>query len=105
MAKRRQSTEPFINGWAVPHTSGRILHAVLSPDDLGGKEAALCGIFPVQVWKELPDEEPYYSFKCTTCLNRFRVMYEEDDSRLTTEDRTAYRQIEAEFQRQLVKAD
>lgn len=112
MARRSKTpapevVHPFISGWAISSHAHRILHALPFPLDLGEFGQALCGAGAIgsKGWQEIPDEAPFYSFRCSPCVNKFRIMYDEDDERLTPQDRQAFRDLVHEYEEAIRKAD
>lgn len=102
-----EEIKPFIGGWGVVSHAHRILHLLPYPMDLGTYGVALCGSSPIGSlgWQEIPDEAPFYRFRCSPCVNKFRIMYDEDDERLTPQDRQAYRDLVHEYEEAIRKAD
>jgi hypothetical protein len=90
---------PFINGWAVPLPGSHLLHALPYPLDLGGSGEAICGKRDVgpKGWIEFDKEANGYWYRCSTCVNKFRNMYIDDDGRLNAEDRRNYERLEEEY--------
>lgn len=98
--KKEEVQHDFVNGWGIPIHLGRILHVLPYPLDLGSQGEALCGRTAVHDtgWEEIPeDEPPLYQYRCTTCVNLYRVMYDENNPLLTDNDRQKYEALVDEY--------